>query len=166
MSSCPRSCPRCPAGWASARCPASPTGPWASRTSNGASSSLRLRRVSFDRTGRASAVYVTTERSLGSTPFLPPDAFLGGPFIPKSGQTNTGGRATYRGYIVFTNLDRELVRQIVPPTLELAENRVSPGVHPIMYIYGFPEDTSWIIDGETYLEGTKDRKSTRLNSSH
>jgi len=97
---------------------------------------------------------VTTERSLGSTPFLPPDAFLGGPFIPKSGQTNTGGRATYRGYIVFTNLDRELVRQIVPPTLELAENRVSPGVHPIMYIYGFPEDTSWIIDGETYLEGT------------
>jgi hypothetical protein len=98
-------------------------------------------------------VYVTTGRSAGNTPFLGPDAFLPGSYIPKSGKTKDGGQATYRGYIVFTNVDRKLVREIVPEGLELAENHVSRDVHPVMYLYGFPENTRWVVNGKTFMKG-------------
>jgi hypothetical protein len=101
----------------------------------------------------ASPAYVTTGRSAGTTPFLGPDAFLPGPYIAKSVKTQDGGQATFRGYIVFTNLGRDLVGEIVPQGLELAENHVSRDVHPVMYLFGFQENTRWIVGGETLMEG-------------
>ena len=92
-------------------------------------------------------------RSAANAPFLGRDAFLPGSYTAKTDKTKDGGQATYRGYIVFTNVHRELVRAIVPSTLELAENHVNPDVHPVMYLYGFPENTRWIVNGEIYMEG-------------
>jgi hypothetical protein len=89
-------------------------------------------------------------------PFLGPEAFSGsGTYVPKSTMATTGGRATYRGNIVFTNLDRALVNAILPSgsELKLAQNRIARGLHPVLYLYGHPEQTSWIIDDEPYLNG-------------
>ena len=103
----------------------------------------------------ATAATASPSTSTRRMPFLGPDQFLPGSYTPKLKGTTTGGRATYRGTIVCTNLERELVNAILPPDseLELARNSVAPDLHPVISLYGHPEQTSWIVDDQEQLHG-------------
>lgn len=59
----------------------------------------------------------------------------------------------YDGNIVFTNLDRALAEAIIPADLKLAPNSVSPTLHPVIYLYGRPTNTSWIVAGTPIIIG-------------
>jgi Acetoacetate decarboxylase (ADC) len=54
---------------------------------------------------------------------------------------------------VFTNLDRTLVQAVLPPQLKLAQNSAAPSLHPVIYLYGRPTNTSWIVAGTPILIG-------------
>ena len=103
----------------------------------------------------ATAATASPSTSTRRMPFLGPDQFLPGSYTPKLKGTTTGGRATSRGTIVCTNLERELVNAILPPDseLELARNSVAPDLHPVISLYGHPEQTSWIVDDQEQLHG-------------
>lgn len=79
-----------------------------------------------------------------TAPFLGPRDFTG-TYTPRRGLATTGGEATYHGNIVFMNLDRALVEAALPPDLRLAANSAAPGLHPVIYLYGRPTNTRWII---------------------
>ena len=89
---------------------------------------------------------------LSTAPFLGPRDFAG-TYVPKATPATIGGNATYNGNIVFTNLDRTLVEAVLPADLKLAQNSVSPALHPVMYLYGRPSNTSWIVAGTPILIG-------------
>ena len=76
-------------------------------------------------------------------------------YTPKKTPFDKGGRATYGGTIVFTNLSRKLVEKVLPTddSLMLATNTVAPDMHPVIYLYGNLENTRWEIDGKVILEG-------------
>jgi hypothetical protein len=98
--------------------------------------------------GCACAIATTTPPlPLSTAPFLGPRNFVG-TYVPKSTPATTGGDATYQGNIVFTNLDRTLVQAILPPEFTLAQNSAAPALHPVIYLYGHPTNTSWIV-GDT-----------------
>jgi hypothetical protein len=90
--------------------------------------------------------------AVGVGPFLGPPDFAGS-FVPKPTPATTGGDASYDGNIVFTNLDRALVEAILPPELKLASNSTAPLLHPVVYLYGHPHNTSWIVAGTPILVG-------------
>jgi hypothetical protein len=97
-----------------------------------------------------------------SSPFLGPSAFSGD-WYPKASGATTGGLATYRGNIVFTNLDRGLVETILPREAGLSlaprvQKSAAPESHPVLYLYGHPENTRWIIDNETVMQGESYRE--------
>ena len=89
-----------------------------------------------------------------ATPVLPPSTlpFLGpqnfsGTYSPRCGNATVGGYANYQGNIVFTNLDRNVVQTIVPAGLKLASNTVGSTQHPVLFMYGHQQDTSWFVGG-------------------
>ena len=85
--------------------------------------------------------------------FLGPRDFAGRGYTPRSHDAIAGGRATYRGAIVFTNLDRTVVQSVLPPELKLAPNSASPSLHPVILLYGHPENSSWFIAGTPIIVG-------------
>jgi hypothetical protein len=85
-------------------------------------------------------------------PFLGPRDFVG-TYSPKATAATIGGDATYDGNVVFTNLDRTLVQAILPPELKLAQNSRAPALHPVIYLYGRPTNTSWIVAETSLLVG-------------
>ncbi len=87
-----------------------------------------------------------------TAPFLGPQDFSG-TYTPKCGTATAGGEATYHGNLVFTNLDRPLVQAVLPPELKLAPNSAAPGLHPVIYLYGRPTDTKWIVADTPILIG-------------
>ena len=89
---------------------------------------------------------------LTSGSFLGPRDFTGS-YAPRTHDAVAGGRATYRGTIVFTNLDRTLVESVLPPELKLAQNSASPGLHPVIFLYGHPENSSWFIASTPIIPG-------------
>jgi hypothetical protein len=70
--------------------------------------------------------------------------------LPSSPFTK-GGRATYEGNIVFTNLDKKHVACVLPDTLELAPN--ASDVHPVLYMIGHLEDIYWEINDVPQISG-------------
>jgi hypothetical protein len=98
------------------------------------------------------AVSPSTAVTPSTGPFVGPSDFVG-TFIPKPTPATTGGNATYDGNIVFTNLDRTLVEAILPLELKLAQNSIAPTLHPVIYLYGHPTNTSWIVAGTPIIVG-------------
>jgi hypothetical protein len=62
-----------------------------------------------------------------------------------------GGRATYAGNIVFTNLEKQHAGSVLPDGLELAPN--ASDVHPVLYMIGHLADTSWVINNVPVFSG-------------
>jgi hypothetical protein len=89
---------------------------------------------------------------LSTAPFLGPQDFSG-TYTPRSYNATTGGEATYHGNIVFANLDRNLVQAVLPQGLRLAQNSATPGSHPLIYLYGHPTKTQWIINNTPIVIG-------------
>jgi hypothetical protein len=89
---------------------------------------------------------------LTSGSFLGPRDFTGS-YTPRSHDAVAGGRATYRGTIVFTNLNRSLVESVLPPELKLAQNSASPNLHPVIFLNGHPENSSWFIASTPIMPG-------------
>jgi hypothetical protein len=48
---------------------------------------------------------------------------------------------------VFANLPLAVVKQVLPPELELASRKTAqlPGLHPILLMYGYQLDTKWVL---------------------
>ena len=85
-------------------------------------------------------------------PFLGPQDFSG-TYRPRCGNADIGGNATYHGNIVFTNLERTIVQTIVPQGLKLAANTVASTQHPVIFLYGRPHNTSWMVAGTPVIVG-------------
>lgn len=87
-----------------------------------------------------------------TAPFIGPRDFSG-TYTPRWHDATTGGEATYHGNIVFTNLARSIVQAALPAELKLADNTLSPGMHPVIYLFGHPMNSRWFIAGTTILPG-------------
>lgn len=87
-----------------------------------------------------------------TAPFIGPRDFSG-TYTPRWIDATTGGEATYHGNIVFTNLARSIVQAALPAELKLAGNTLSPGMHPVIYLFGHPMNSRWIIAGTPILPG-------------
>jgi hypothetical protein len=81
-------------------------------------------------------------------------AFLGsadfsGSFDPgPSALPAFGGKSTYDGAVVFTNLDRALVAATLPVDLRLAQNTSStPDRHPVVFIISHHANMSFLVPG-------------------
>ena len=86
------------------------------------------------------------------TGFLGPAAFTGAYTLPSTPFTK-GGRATYAGNVVVTNLAKRYAVSVLPTTLELAPN--ASDVHPVLYMIGHLADTYWEIDGVDVIKGAE-----------
>lgn len=87
-----------------------------------------------------------------TAPFIGPRDFSG-TYTPRWSDATTGGEATYHGNIVFTNLARSIVQAALPAELKLANNTLSPGMHPVIYLFGHPMNSRWIIADTPILPG-------------
>src|SRR5262249_24117828 len=85
-----------------------------------------------------------------------------GTCTPQPANAPLGGEATYHGSIVFTNLDRSLVRGVLPSGLQLASNSAAPGVHPVIFLYGHQTNTCWFIGNTTIRNGPDYQELTLL----
>jgi hypothetical protein len=45
------------------------------------------------------------------------------------------------------------VEAVIPPELKLAQNSVAPALHPVIFLFGHPVNTSWIIANTPILIG-------------
>jgi len=71
-----------------------------------------------------------------------------GSYQPRRSDTKTGGQSTYHGKIVFTNIARNIVADVLPQDLRLAANNSeTPDLHPVVYLYGHQTNTKWVING-------------------
>jgi hypothetical protein len=88
-----------------------------------------------------------------AAPFIGPRDFSG-TYTPRWRDATTGGEATYHGNIVFTNLDRDIVQGALPPHLQLAENTLIPHMHPVIFLFGHPMNTHWVVADTPMLVGS------------
>lgn len=59
-----------------------------------------------------------------------------------------GGKSTYDGAVVFTNLDRSIVAAALPDDLQLAPNiSDTPGKHPVIFIISHHANMDFLIPG-------------------
>ena len=88
-----------------------------------------------------------TARTLGSdaSSFIAPGDFTeGDDEHPPTGEPPQGvGHSRFTGFIVFTNVARAIVTDLLPKGLRLACNSKHPGFHPILHIVGEQGDTGW-----------------------
>lgn len=84
--------------------------------------------------------------------FLGPDDF-NGCWTPRASDAATGGESTYLGRIVFTNIKRDMVDDVLPSDLRLAQNSSTSDEHPILLLFGHQTNTQWIIDGTSWPIG-------------
>src|SRR5262249_42225047 len=58
-----------------------------------------------------------------------------------------GGQSTFDGDLIFVNLDRNVVEDILPAGLTLAPNTGAPAKHPVMLILAHHASMQWILPG-------------------
>jgi len=90
---------------------------------------------------------------MSAAPFIGPRDFSG-TYGPRWRDATTGGEATYHGSIVFTNLDRDAVQGVLPPQLQLAKNALIPDRHPVIFLFGHPMNTHWVVADTPMLVGS------------
>jgi hypothetical protein len=81
--------------------------------------------------------------------FLGPGVFSGTP-KPRSSDATNGAESTYSGYILFTNISRSIVEQVLPPGMQLATNSAASTLHPVIFMFGHQRNTKWLIGGISY----------------
>lgn len=67
--------------------------------------------------------------------FLGPSDFSGLGVRRRSNALN-GAQSTYNGLVSVTNLNRDMVKQVLPVNLQLAEPLVSTAEHPVIHLVG------------------------------
>ncbi len=78
--------------------------------------------------------------------FLGPDDFSGS-YTGPGDMPDIGGSTDYDGNIVFTNLPRTTVNDILPAELELAVNNEQPTQHPVILVFGKQTNLTWKLGG-------------------
>jgi hypothetical protein len=81
---------------------------------------------------------------IGTAAFLDVSDFDGG-YQPLPWNPLFGGQSIYNGRIVFGNLPRTVVDDVLPPDLRLASNMTTefPNEHPILLLFGHQTNTQW-----------------------
>lgn len=97
---------------------------------------------------RLLAVFATLLVSACATPFLGPEDFSGSYDKGPSAPPVWGGKSTYDGAVVFTNLKRADVAAVLPSDLVLASNISDhPGKHPVILIISHHDNMNWLFPG-------------------
>lgn len=87
------------------------------------------------------------DHGASTTGFLGADDFKG-EYLPVSHGHARGGKSTYHGRIVVTNVDRALVADLLPAGLQLAAAASAPlAQHPLIVLMGHQTDTAWDLGG-------------------
>lgn len=81
--------------------------------------------------------------AMGLTVFLDKDAFQGRYVPGPIGHPTYGAHSTFDGELLFANLPREIVGDVVPKGLRLAQNTKEPQLHPIALILAHHADCWW-----------------------
>jgi len=85
-------------------------------------------------------VIVTTPGFLGPADFAGSYDKLGYPVF-------MGGQSSFDGEIVFTNLPRTVVEDVLPTDLQLATNTAQPTKHPVILAFGLQHNLKWVFPG-------------------
>lgn len=83
--------------------------------------------------------------------FLGEADFEGHPLPPPGPVTGGGLQGTYNGVMTFSNINRTIVGQLLPPNFELAPRKTSktPNLHPIVLMFGDPTDGALVVNSTT-----------------
>ena len=76
-----------------------------------------------------------TQPASCSTTFLGPEDFIGD-WDEVKPPAISGGESTYDGAIALSNVDRTIVKNVLPPAWELATPKTSDPCHPILILFG------------------------------
>lgn len=88
-------------------------------------------------------------------PFMGPCDF-DGTYEAMASPSISHGQSRYVGYVLFANLDRNIVAGVLPPELRLASKASAPStVHPVILLFGDQLDTSWALEGVQQLPGNQ-----------
>jgi len=89
--------------------------------------------------------------------FLGEADFDGQPIDPPSDDdpVTDGGEATYNGFLTFTNIDRNMVEQLLLPGFQLAPRKTThtPNVHPVILLFGDQTDGASVLAGTLWPSG-------------
>lgn len=86
--------------------------------------------------------------SPGTQPVLGPADFSGSFDPAPAGIPVFGGKSTFDGAVVFSNLSRSVVQQVLPSDLQLAPNISStPNVHPVILVLSHHGNMRWLLPG-------------------
>ena len=87
---------------------------------------------------------LTTPTGPRTAEFLANDDF-DGQFVRMPLDSPFGGGSVFEGRLVFSNLPRTVVDDVLPPDLKLANNKNPsfPNVHPVALLYGHQTATQW-----------------------
>ena len=80
--------------------------------------------------------------------FLGPDDFIGST-IPGE-PVSDGNQSTFSGVLMFNNVDKGLVSDLIPSGFELAPRQTSklPHQHPVILLFGDQTDGAAVVDGQ------------------
>jgi hypothetical protein len=85
---------------------------------------------------------------MGSSVFLDKSAFPKGTYKPgPTGPPTHGAHSTFDGELIFANLARDVVKEVLPDGLWLAQNTKEPALHPIALILAHHADCWWDLPG-------------------
>lgn len=83
-----------------------------------------------------------------ATPFLGPGDFSGSFDKGPASAPLFGGKSTYNGAVIFTNLKRADVAAALPADLKLADNVSNhPSKHPVILIISHHDNMNWLFPG-------------------
>ncbi len=85
-------------------------------------------------------------KSTSNADFIGPDD-VNGSYHDAGSQPDIGGSTDYDGHIVFTNLTRTVVDDVLPDDLKLAANSEQPAQHPVALIFGDQTNLTWTLPG-------------------
>ena len=80
---------------------------------------------------------------MGSSVFLDKDIFQGTYAPGPTGPSTHGAHSTFDGELLFANLRRDVVEEVLPEGLRLAQNTKEPRPHPIALILAHHADCRW-----------------------
>ena len=92
---------------------------------------------------------------VGTDEFLDTEDF-GGAFQPLEDDSGFGGQSVFSGRLVFINLPRTIVDDVLPADLHLAANESTtiPDLHPVLLLHGRHMNTEWTFPLYTQPIGT------------